>query len=67
MSQSVPLIGGYCNSLRLAVMQVAVREAVYLLDMVTLPQVVAPKTLRHFMHNLFGSNHNLKLGTVVVA
>ena len=43
-------------------MQVAVKEAVYLLDMVTLPQVVAPKTLRHFMYNLFGSNHNLKLG-----
>ena len=49
----------------MAVMQVAVESIVYILDMITLPQIIAPKTLRHFIQDLFGSKHILKLGMCV--
>ncbi len=48
--------------LRLALLQLAVRDAVFLLDMVHLPQTVPVATLRQFVEDVFGSKNSLKLG-----
>ena len=47
-------------------MQLAVENKVFILDMIALPLLIAPKILRHFMHNLFGSKNNIKLGTTPI-
>ena len=46
---------------RLAVLQLAVAGAVFLLDMVHLPRRVREKTLRRFVSEVFGSTNTLKL------
>ena len=48
----------------MALLQLAVRDAAFLLDMVNLPKCVPEKTLRQFMMDVFGSNSQLKLGAV---
>ena len=48
--------------LRMALMQLAVAEAVFLMDMVALPQCVPHSDLRKFLHDVFGSSSSLKLG-----
>ena len=50
---------------RLAVLQLAVAGAVFLLDMVHLPRRVREKTLRRFVSEVFGSTNTLKLGMCV--
>ena len=50
---------------RLAVLQLAVAGAVFLLDMVHLPRRVREKTLRQFVSEVFGSANTLKLGVCV--
>ena len=50
------------SSSRLAVLQLAVEEEVFLLDMVHLPRVMGEIVLRQFMTSLFHSEHSLKLG-----
>ncbi|XP_064395233.1 exonuclease mut-7 homolog [Halichondria panicea] len=54
----------YCNRgvERLAVLQLAVEEAVYLLDMVHLPRAVGVDALTQFISCLFHSEQTLKLG-----
>ncbi len=51
-----------CTVSRLAVLQLAVEEAVYLLDMVHLPRVVGRDALTQFISCLFHSEQTLKLG-----
>ena len=51
---------------RMAVLQLAVRDAAFLLDMVNLPKCVPETTLRQFMADVFGSDSQLKLGVTVV-
>ena len=50
----------------MAVLQLAVRDAAFLLDMVNLPKCVPERTLRQFMLDVFGSDSQLKLGVTVV-
>ena len=56
---------GMCLCSRLAVLQLAVARAVFLLDMVHLPRRVREKTLRRFVSEVFGSTNTLKLGVCV--
>ena len=56
---------GICLCSRLAVLQLAVAGAVFLLDMVHLPRRVREKTLRRFVSEVFGSTNTLKLGVCV--
>ena len=56
---------GMCLCSRLAVLQLAVAGAVFLLDMVHLPRRVREKTLRQFVSEVFGSANTLKLGVCV--
>ncbi|GBL77307.1 Exonuclease mut-7 [Araneus ventricosus] len=47
---------------RLALMQIAVRDKVYILDMVYLRDCLMPEHWDCFMKNLFGNNNIIKLG-----
>ncbi|KAF8795945.1 Exonuclease mut-7 like protein [Argiope bruennichi] len=47
---------------RLALMQIAVRDKVYILDMVYLRDCLAPEHWDGFMKNLFGNSNIIKLG-----
>ena len=49
---------------RLALLQLALSSTIFLLDMIRLPDVLPVKTFKEFMHFLFGSRNNLKLGNV---
>ena len=43
-------------------MQLAVSDAVYLLDMIALPQCLSNSALRAFVHDVFGNSSTIKLG-----
>ena len=46
-------------------MQLAVSDAVYLLDMIALPQCLSNSALRAFIHDVFGNSSIIKLGITV--
>ena len=53
-------------SLRMAVMQLAVNDTVYLLDMLALPQRIPQSKLRSFIRDIFANNSTIKLGTLQI-
>ena len=52
-------------AVRMALMQLAVSDAVYLLDMIALPQCLSNSALRAFIHDVFGNSSIIKLGITV--